>query len=90
MGVADPAQNHAWWELLRLGPDASSASWFDVDWDAGHGRVLIPVLADDFEADRDLVLEGGRAALRRPPVPAGARQRAARRHAGRGAPAPAL
>jgi (1->4)-alpha-D-glucan 1-alpha-D-glucosylmutase len=58
MGVADPAQNHAWWELLRLGPDAESASWFDVDWDFGHGRVLIPVLADDFVADRDLVLEG--------------------------------
>jgi (1->4)-alpha-D-glucan 1-alpha-D-glucosylmutase len=58
MGVADPAQNHAWWELLRLGPAAESASWFDVDWDFGHGRVLIPVLADDFEADRDLALEG--------------------------------
>ena len=58
MGVADPAQNHAWWELLRLGPAAESASWFDVDWDFGHGRVLIPVLADDFEADRDLALDG--------------------------------
>jgi (1->4)-alpha-D-glucan 1-alpha-D-glucosylmutase len=58
MGVADPAQNHAWWELLRLGPYAESASWFDIDWDFGHGRVLIPVLADDFVADRDLVLEG--------------------------------
>jgi (1->4)-alpha-D-glucan 1-alpha-D-glucosylmutase len=58
MGVADPAQNHAWWELLRLGPEAESASWFDVDWDFGHGRVLIPVLANDFVADRDLVLEG--------------------------------
>jgi len=58
MGVAAPPQNHAWWELLRLGADAPTASWFDVDWDFGHGRVLIPVLADDFEAERDLVLEG--------------------------------
>jgi (1->4)-alpha-D-glucan 1-alpha-D-glucosylmutase len=58
MGVADPAQNLAWWELLRLGPAAESASWFDVDWDSGHGRVLIPVLEDDFEAERDLALEG--------------------------------
>jgi (1->4)-alpha-D-glucan 1-alpha-D-glucosylmutase len=58
MGVADPAQNHAWWELLRLGRDAKSASWFDVDWDFGQGRVLIPVLADDFDVERDLVLEG--------------------------------
>jgi (1->4)-alpha-D-glucan 1-alpha-D-glucosylmutase len=59
MGVADPAQNRAWWELLRLGPEAESASWFDVDWDYGHGRVLIPVLADEFDADRDLAIEGG-------------------------------
>jgi (1->4)-alpha-D-glucan 1-alpha-D-glucosylmutase len=58
MGVADPAQNDAWWELLRLGPDAARASWFDVDWAFGHGSVLIPVLADDFEPERDLVLEG--------------------------------
>jgi (1->4)-alpha-D-glucan 1-alpha-D-glucosylmutase len=57
MGVADPAQNRAWWELLRLGPEAERASWFDVDWAFGHGRVLLPVLADDFEADRDLSLD---------------------------------
>jgi (1->4)-alpha-D-glucan 1-alpha-D-glucosylmutase len=58
MGVAAPPQNLAWWELLRLGPDAETASWFDVDWDFGQGRVLIPVLADDFAADRDLAIEG--------------------------------
>jgi (1->4)-alpha-D-glucan 1-alpha-D-glucosylmutase len=58
MGVADPGQNRAWWELLRLGPGAPSASWFDVDWDFGRGRVLIPVLGDDFVPDRDLVLDG--------------------------------
>jgi (1->4)-alpha-D-glucan 1-alpha-D-glucosylmutase len=58
MGVADPPENRAWWDLLRLGPESDSASWFDVDWEYGHGHVLIPVLGDDFEADRDLALVG--------------------------------
>ena len=57
MGVADPAENQAWWELLRLGPQAPHAAWFDVDWEAGHGKVLVPVLADDFEAGRDLAVD---------------------------------
>jgi len=58
MGVADATQNRAWWELLRLGQDGEFASWFDVDWPAAGGRVLIPVLADDFEPDRDLSIDG--------------------------------
>jgi len=58
MGVADPAQNRAWWELLRFGQDAATASWFDVDWDFGGGRLLLPVLADGDEAEQDLVLDG--------------------------------
>ncbi len=57
MGVADPAQNNAWWELLRIGPAGEFAPWFDVDWAAADGRVLIPVLADDFEPERDLTIE---------------------------------
>ena len=36
--------NHAWWELLRLGPQSPYAAWFDVDWAAQDGRVLLPVL----------------------------------------------
>jgi (1->4)-alpha-D-glucan 1-alpha-D-glucosylmutase len=58
MGVADPAQNEAWWELLRLGKDAPRASWFDVDWEFGHDKVLIPVLGDGVEVDRDLAVVG--------------------------------
>jgi (1->4)-alpha-D-glucan 1-alpha-D-glucosylmutase len=58
MGVADPAQNEAWWELLRLGRGSESASWFDVDWAFGHGRVLIPVLGDDADLEADLTIEG--------------------------------
>ncbi|MEP7019059.1 MAG: malto-oligosyltrehalose synthase [Pseudonocardiales bacterium] len=46
-GVADAAQNPAWWDLLRLGRDSPCASWFDIDWT--NGRVLLPVLGDDYE-----------------------------------------
>ncbi len=58
MGVADPKQNRAWWGLLLDGPEGEFATWFDVDWAAADGRVLIPVLADDFEPERDLIIEG--------------------------------
>ncbi len=58
MGVADPTQNRAWWELLRSGPEGAYGTWFDVDWAGGDGRVLIPVLAADFDAHRDLSIEG--------------------------------
>ena len=60
MGVADPAQNEAWWELLEGGPEGGFATWFDVDWAAADGRVLIPVLADDFDPERDLTIDRGR------------------------------
>jgi (1->4)-alpha-D-glucan 1-alpha-D-glucosylmutase len=56
MGVADATQNAAWWELLRTGPTSAFAAWFDVDWRYGEGRVLLPVLADDFDAEQDLTL----------------------------------
>jgi (1->4)-alpha-D-glucan 1-alpha-D-glucosylmutase len=58
MGVADPAQNEAWWDLLRSGRQSEFASWFDVDWDFGRGRVLIPVLGDDADLRADLTIEG--------------------------------
>lgn len=58
MGVADAAQNKAWWELLRLGSEAEHAAWFDVDWKAGGGRIELPVLGDDFTDDQ-LTLEDG-------------------------------
>lgn len=47
MGVATPAANHWWWDLLMNGKQSRYADAFDVDWDAGKGKVLIPVLADD-------------------------------------------
>ncbi|MEN1888701.1 malto-oligosyltrehalose synthase [Streptomyces mirabilis] len=39
-----PRHNHALWEVLREGPESPYARWFDIDWDAGGGRLLLPVL----------------------------------------------
>ncbi|MBB1241979.1 malto-oligosyltrehalose synthase [Streptomyces durbertensis] len=47
MAFPVPARlNRALWLLLRDGPEAETARWFDVDWTAGDGRLLVPVLAD--------------------------------------------
>ncbi|QEV20953.1 malto-oligosyltrehalose synthase [Streptomyces alboniger] len=42
--AAVPRHNHALWEVLREGPRSPYARWFDIDWDAGGGRVLLPFL----------------------------------------------
>ena len=57
MGVADPAANPAWWDVLRLGPRSAYERWFDIDW--SRGRLLLPVLADSPDALDDLRLEDG-------------------------------
>ena len=36
--------NRPLWAVLRDGPDSEFASWFDVDWAAEDGRLLLPVL----------------------------------------------
>ncbi|MGW7514954.1 malto-oligosyltrehalose synthase [Streptomyces sp. NPDC054796] len=41
---ADTRLNLPLWEVLREGRESPYARWFDVDWDAGDGRVLLPVL----------------------------------------------
>jgi (1->4)-alpha-D-glucan 1-alpha-D-glucosylmutase len=47
MGVATPPSNSWWWDLLTHGQKSRFANAFDVDWAAGSGRILIPVLGDD-------------------------------------------
>ncbi|MFT9475180.1 malto-oligosyltrehalose synthase [Streptomyces sp. Mo3] len=32
------------WEVLRDGPQSAYARWFDIDWQAQGGKVLLPVL----------------------------------------------
>ncbi|MEU6006155.1 malto-oligosyltrehalose synthase [Streptomyces sp. NPDC047453] len=39
-----PRYNHALWEVLREGPASPYARWFDIDWEAQGGKVLLPVL----------------------------------------------
>ncbi|MFD8429668.1 malto-oligosyltrehalose synthase [Streptomyces coelicoflavus] len=57
-----PRHNHALWEVLREGPGSPYARWFDVDWEAGGGQLLLPVLGapvgevlDDLRVDGDVL-----------------------------------
>ncbi len=54
--IVAPRHNRRWWDTLRSGPEHPSARFFDVDWDAQDGRVLLPVLiaplADELAAGR--------------------------------------
>ncbi len=62
MAISEPeSQNTAWWSLLKLGRGSAYASWFDVDWDAQDGKVLVPVLGAPLaEAIGDVQLDGDR------------------------------
>lgn len=47
MAVPTPVwHNRPLWSVLDKGADSPFASWFDVDWSAGGGDVLMPVLGD--------------------------------------------
>ncbi len=37
--------NRQFWSVLREGPGSPCAHWFDVDWAAQDGRLLLPILA---------------------------------------------
>jgi (1->4)-alpha-D-glucan 1-alpha-D-glucosylmutase len=63
-GVAVPSENPAWWDVLKLGRGSVYARWFDIDW--SRGRLLLPVLGDDFD-DSQLEIDasgGGEGELR--------------------------
>ena len=58
--AASPRHNHALRSVLREGPDSAYARWFDVDWAAGDGRLLLPVLPARLPEVRDrLRVSGG-------------------------------
>ena len=44
--LAASEENPMWTELLAGGPDSRVGGFFDVDWEAGDGRVLLPVLGE--------------------------------------------
>lgn len=42
--AADPVHNPNWRALLADGPGSAADDWFDVDWPAGGGQVILPIL----------------------------------------------
>ncbi|GGU47472.1 malto-oligosyltrehalose synthase [Streptomyces daghestanicus] len=57
-----PRHNRALWEVLREGPKSPYARWFDIDWAARGGQLLVPVLGapvgevlDELRVDGDVL-----------------------------------
>ncbi|WP_243075030.1 malto-oligosyltrehalose synthase [Microbacterium sp. SS28] len=65
MGVADPAQNPWWWDVLLDGRASRFAEAFDIDWEFGDGRVRLPMLG----AELDVVLDAGELSADPRPAP---------------------
>jgi (1->4)-alpha-D-glucan 1-alpha-D-glucosylmutase len=67
MGIPAPEYlNRPLWSVLSGGRDSALAHWFDVDWDAGDGRMLLPILSrplqqclDELHLSRLAELPGG-------------------------------
>jgi (1->4)-alpha-D-glucan 1-alpha-D-glucosylmutase len=57
VGVDQPEQNKWWWDVLRHGQSSTYASFFDIDWDLGDGRIILPLLGSDADA-ADLTVDG--------------------------------
>ncbi|MBZ3904673.1 malto-oligosyltrehalose synthase [Streptomyces griseiscabiei] len=55
-----PRYNRALWEVLREGPESAYARWFDVDWEARGGRMLLPVLGGPLGAEIEQFVVDGR------------------------------
>ncbi|GGF39188.1 malto-oligosyltrehalose synthase [Subtercola lobariae] len=55
VGVATPAVNPWWWDVLEHGQSSRYAAAFDIDWQFGSGKVRIPVLGDDSLDDLTVV-----------------------------------
>ncbi|MCY0934065.1 malto-oligosyltrehalose synthase [Streptomyces sp. H34-S4] len=50
MALPSPLRlNRPLWEVAREGPASPYARWFDIDWEAGGGRLLLPVLAEPLD-----------------------------------------
>ena len=58
--VAPEHLNAPLWQVLRLGREAPTAHWFDVDWEHTGGRFPLPLLGgplDEILANGELVLD---------------------------------
>ncbi|GFG70973.1 malto-oligosyltrehalose synthase [Mycolicibacter senuensis] len=47
VGVAKPEQNRWWWDVLKHGRSSPYSVFFDIDWELGDGRIILPVLGSD-------------------------------------------
>jgi (1->4)-alpha-D-glucan 1-alpha-D-glucosylmutase len=47
MGVGG-ADNPLWLDVLEWGQESAYAGWFDIDWQAGRGKLLAPVLGAQY------------------------------------------
>ncbi|MFI6685481.1 malto-oligosyltrehalose synthase [Streptomyces sp. NPDC050485] len=56
---ASPRHNRQLRDVLRAGPSSPYARWFDIDWAAGDGRLLLPVLAGPLGAELDRLRVAG-------------------------------
>ncbi|MEU8137196.1 malto-oligosyltrehalose synthase [Streptodolium elevatio] len=61
MAVPAPESlNRQFWSVLERGRESAYADWFDIDWDAGGGRILLPVLGAPLDrALADIGVEDG-------------------------------
>ncbi len=50
VGIDRPEQNPWWWDVLRHGRRSAYAGFFDIDWELGDGRIMLPVLGSDDDA----------------------------------------
>lgn len=57
VGVDKPEQNPWWWDVLRHGRSSAYASFFDIDWELGAGRIVLPLLGSDDDV-ADLTVDG--------------------------------
>ncbi len=60
--LAASSENRYWVDVLTHGRRSRFARWFDIDWDAGRDRVVLPVLADRIgrELERQKIAVGAR------------------------------
>ena len=57
---SDTRLNRQLWSVLRDGPESPLAPWFDIDWAAQGGRMLLPILGGPAESCLgDLRVEAG-------------------------------